>query len=445
MKKQLYCIAIGSALGGLARMGLDQAALALGLAAFWATLVVNISGSSLIGWLAGCWAHGGKRSPHPCKWHFWMTGFCGGYTTFSMFSWQVLEQLQNREGLLAGYHAAGSVGISLLGAALGFSLGQRSREKPEAEWNAPIRYYDREGKTLNTESIYGEGFLRWAYGTVMGRLTVRLVVKRLLFSRWYGWRMSQPVSRKRIAPFIEKYELDSAEFMKSVNEFSHFNDFFWRRLKANARPIAQAELATEGQGQAVRHEPVIFPADGRHLVISEVDTANLFYIKGQRFDLAAFIGDKSLAKDFAGGSMLISRLCPVDYHRFHFPVTGEAAAAQLLPGSLSSVSPLALRRRLSILWENRRERTLIQTKSFGNVLLFEIGATCVGGIHQCYTPGRVESGTEKGYFSFGGSCVVTLFQKGRITFDSDLLEQSAAGIESYGRMGERCAIKSQEI
>lgn len=437
MKKQLYCIAIGSALGGLARMGLDQVALVLGLAALWATLLVNISGSVLIGWLAGCWSHGGEASPHPCKWHFWMTGFCGGYTTFSMFSWQVLEQLQNGEGLIAGYYAAGSVGISLFGTALGFSLGQRGGPKPEAEWNAPIRYYDREGKILHTESIYGEGFLRWAYGTVMGRLTVSLIVKRLLFSRWYGWRMSQPISRKRIAPFIEQYQLDSTEFVKSVNDFAHFNDFFWRRLKTSARPIARAQ--TGGNAQ------VIFPADGRHLVIPKVDTATLFYIKGQSFDLAAFIGDKSLAKDFEGGAMLISRLCPVDYHRFHFPVTGDAATAQLLPGSLSSVSPLALRRRLSILWENRRERTRIQTNCFGDVLLFEIGATCVGGIHQCYTPGVVKAGSEKGYFSFGGSCVVTLFQKGCITFDSDLLEQSVAGIESYGRMGERCAIKSHGI
>lgn len=437
MKKQLYCIAIGSALGGLARIGFDQAALALGIAAFWATLVVNISGSTLIGWLAGCWAHGGAASPNPWKWHFWMTGICGGYTTFSMFSWQVLESLQNGEGLLAGYYAAGSVGISLLGTALGFSLGQRGEPKPEAEWNASIRYYDREEKTLHTESIYGEGFLRWAYGTMMGRLTVSLIVKRLLFSRWYGWRMSQPASQKRIAPFIKQYELDSTEFMKSVNEFTHFNDFFWRRLKTAARPIASV------QEQGI--PPVIFPADGRHLVIPEVDTASLFYIKGQRFNLAAFIGDELLENKFKGGAMLISRLCPVDYHRFHFPVSGTASSAQLLPGSLSSVSPLALRRRLSILWENRRERTHIRTNSFGDVLLFEIGATCVGGIHQCYTPGMVESGTEKGYFSFGGSCVVTLFQKGFITFDSDLLEQSIMGIESYGRMGERCAIKSQSI
>jgi phosphatidylserine decarboxylase len=53
-------------------------------------------------------------------------------------------------------------------------------------------------------------------------------------------------------------------------------------------------------------------------------------------------------------------------------------------------------------------------------------------------PGRVVAkGDEKGFFSFGGSCVVTIFQRGRIRFDADLLAQSAQCIESYARMGDR--------
>jgi phosphatidylserine decarboxylase len=69
----------------------------------------------------------------------------------------------------------------------------------------------------------------------------------------------------------------------------------------------------------------------------------------------------------------------------------------------------------------------------------EVGATCVGGMHPTFTPGSaVEKGAEKGYFSFGGSCVTTIYKPGAIHFDQDLLEHAAQGREVYAKMGERC-------
>ena len=184
-----------------------------------------------------------------------------------------------------------------------------------------------------------------------------------------------------------------------------------------------------------------FPADGRHLAIENVSSADSFYIKGQRFDLAKFLGSQELAAEFEGGSMLISRLCPVDYHRYHFPVSGKAGAARILDGSLRSVSPLALRRKLSILWENRRMITEVESAAFGKMIVMEVGATCVGGMHSTFEAGsQVEKGADKGYFSFGGSCVTTVYKKGAIRFDGDLMEQAADGREVYAKMGERCGV-----
>jgi phosphatidylserine decarboxylase len=141
--------------------------------------------------------------------------------------------------------------------------------------------------------------------------------------------------------------------------------------------------------------------------------------------------------------MLISRLCPVDYHRYHFPVSGQAGSVQMLEGSLRSVSPLALRRQLSILWENRRARTVVDSPHFGKVIVMEVGATCVGGMHSTFEEGAVAKGAPKGYFSFGGSCVTTIYQNGAIQLDADLLEQAAAGREVYAKMGERCGVFSR--
>jgi phosphatidylserine decarboxylase len=185
----------------------------------------------------------------------------------------------------------------------------------------------------------------------------------------------------------------------------------------------------------------VFPADGRHLAFADVDKAGGFYVKGSTFTLGELLGDPGQASRFAGGSMLISRLCPSDYHRFHFPVAGVPSEARLVKGSLYSVSPIALRRSILYLVRNKRLVTQIETKAFGTVAMVEVGATNVGSIVEGFLPGRpVAKGDEKGMFSFGGSCVITLFERNRITIDPDLLEQSAGCVETYARMGDRLGV-----
>lgn len=311
---------------------------------------------------------------------------------------------------------------------------------------APIRYLDRASGSVKTEQIYGEKWLRFAYENPAGRFFVWLAARRAFFSRWYGWRMNMGAlsdsemrvfqllrmmfggrdSSSYVLPFITKYNLDVDEFAKSPFDYKTFNEFFYRALKPSARPIA------EGARVAV------FPADGRHMAMPNVDTASGFYVKGFKFSLAELLGDEALAKKFAGGAMLISRLCPVDYHRFHFPVAGVPNESRLINGWLYSVSPIALRRNVRYLVENKREVTLVESAEFGTVAVLEVGATNVGTIRQTFVPGRaVAKGDEKGMFAFGGSCVITLFESGRIRFDDDVVKASSEQMELYAKMGQR--------
>jgi len=303
----------------------------------------------------------------------------------------------------------------------------RVHNAPMSAPNA-ITFFNRYTGELETETIYGEGFLRWVYETPGGRAALRLLVRKAGFSRWYGWRMDRPASRARVAPFIRDYGLNPTEFLDAPESYATFNEFFYRKLKPEARPIDPAP------------DSLVFPADGRHLAIPDVSAADGFWVKGQRLDLAALLGDAELAARYAKGSLLVSRLCPVDYHRFHFPVAGTAGPGRLLNGDLSSVSPVALRRRIGILVENKRVLTGIESDVFGSVLLLEIGATCVGGIEQTYAPGPVAKGTEKGYFRFGGSMTMVLCQPGRVRFSDDLVEHGAGRREVYGRMGDRAGV-----
>ncbi|HEX3729405.1 MAG TPA: archaetidylserine decarboxylase [Opitutaceae bacterium] len=293
-------------------------------------------------------------------------------------------------------------------------------------------YFDRYARGLRTEPIYGEKWLRFAYENPAGRLALWLGVKRAWFSRWYGRKMNRPASGLKVLPFISKYGIDVDEFEKSAFDFKTFNEFFFRALRPESRPIAA------GEGVAV------LPADGRHLAFPDVDAAGGFYVKGAKFSVAELLGeppDGPTASKFAGGAMLISRLCPTDYHRFHFPVGGVPGESRPIRGFLYSVHPVALRRNIRYLVSNKREVTLIESPAFGTVAMAEVGATNVGSIKQSYVPGRpVAKGAEKGFFAFGGSCVVTLFQRGRIRFDADLVEQGAKQIETYARMGDRLGV-----
>jgi phosphatidylserine decarboxylase len=296
----------------------------------------------------------------------------------------------------------------------------------------PIDYFNRHLNRTETEEVYGEGFLRFTYANPLGALPLHAMVKRAGFSKWYGRRMNRPTSRKKIQPFIDTYGLDPSEFQDDPAAFPHFNAFFYRKLTPEARPIDP--LAD-----------VVFPADGRHLGFERASDIDSVFVKGQKFDLGRLLQDDSLASRFAEGSLVLSRLCPVDYHRFHFPCAGTPGPAHLIKGPLFSVSPIALRRRLAYLWENKRSLTRLETPDLGLVLILEIGATCVGSIHQTYTPGAaVAKGSEKGYFAFGGSSTMTFFEPGAIKLAADLLENSSEQRELYARigsaMGDRTAV-----
>ncbi len=289
-----------------------------------------------------------------------------------------------------------------------------------------IQFYNRYTREVETEVVYGEKWLRWILFNPFGQIALHAVAKRAWFSRWYGWRMSCAGSASRVKPFIERYNIAESEYVKAADEFTSFNDFFYRKLKPEARPVDAAEGS------------VVFPADGRHLGFAKASAVEGVFVKGQRFDLGKLLGDKKLADQFADGAAVFSRLCPVDYHRFHFPVAGVPGEARLINGLLQSVNPLALRDRLSILWENKRFITEIESEKFGKVLVLEIGATNVGSVNHTFVPTRpVAKGEEKGCFAFGGSATLTMFEPGRVRLDEDLLEQSAQQRELYAKVGDR--------
>lgn len=280
---------------------------------------------------------------------------------------------------------------------------------------------DRKTGKVITENNHNEAVLRFLYGHKLGAFLLFLIFKRHFFSRLVGYYFSSRFSRYHIVKVVRKLNIDLKE-AEHPDDFTSFNDFFARRLKAVNRPI----------DEHIDH--LIMPAEGRVLALNSVE--NSFLIKGYNFSLTEFLQSAELAQRYEQGAMLIVRLCPADYHRFHFPCAGIISESRVIAGSLYSVHPIALAQKNNIATLNERQISFLQSPFFGQIAYVEIGATVVGKIVQTYqSQAAVAKGEEKGYFLLGGSTVVLLFEPNTICLDKDLVENTKKGFETKCLLG----------
>ena len=288
-----------------------------------------------------------------------------------------------------------------------------------------IKVYNRSTKKYDVEKVAGETYLKWCYSSPIGMKFLELFIKKKAFSKLYGKFCDSPFSKRKISSFVKDFGIDMSLCEKNIDSFSSFNDFFTRKLKPKARPIeTNSDILTS-------------PGDGRLIAMSNIDLDNLVQVKGLTYSLKDLIGDTKIAEKYAGGVCLILRLCPTDYHRFHFVDSGICTETKKIDGAYYSVNPIALEKIPKLFCQNKREWSILKSENFDDVLCIEVGATCVGTIIQTYNPNtRVSKGEEKGYFKFGGSTTILFFKKDTVEIDKDILEHSFLGIETQVLMGE---------
>lgn len=290
-----------------------------------------------------------------------------------------------------------------------------------------IKFIDRKTGKIQQETPPGEAFLKLLYNNPFGKMAILPIAKRKFLSSWYGKKMNKPSSVKKIEGFVQQLNINMEEAEKSVSEYSSFNDFFYRKLKPEARPI---------------DSDFISPGDGKLLAFEDVSDIHNFFIKGRGFTLKEFLNNDSLAKKHKNSSLLILRLAPNDYHRYHFPYAGIPSEMTKIKGDYFSVSPYALASNFTkVFCENKREYCILSTKEKGDIIVAPVGATMVGTIIETYTSNsEIQKGDEMGYFAFGGSTIVLLVDKDKITIDADILENTKNRIETFVKMGEKIGI-----
>ncbi|PKU66688.1 phosphatidylserine decarboxylase proenzyme 2 [Dendrobium catenatum] len=301
-----------------------------------------------------------------------------------------------------------------------------------------ILVFDRRTRRL-VEEIIDEKIvlsMRAIYQSKVGLKLIDKGAKDLLqsISEKQGRRMNSAESAKEIPKFIEffKDQINIDEIKHPIDSFKTFNEFFIRELKPGARPIAYED-----------HDDIaICAADCRLMAFESVDDSLRLWIKGRKFSVQGLLGAELSSNNFIQGSLVIFRLAPQDYHRFHVPVSGVIEAFVDIPGSLYTVNPIAVNSKYcNVFTENKRVVSIISTSKFGKVAFIAIGATMVGSITFIKKKGDyVHKGDEFGYFSFGGSTVICMFEKDSIDLDEDLIGNSERSLETLVSVGMKLGV-----
>lgn len=260
--------------------------------------------------------------------------------------------------------------------------------------------------------------LPFLYETAPGRFLLRGLTHPAI-SKIAGAFLDTRASTVLIHSYARKYHIDLSLY--EPVQYRSFNQFFTRKIRPENRPFAMGE-----------HD-LPSPCDGK-LTVFPITPDAQFTVKGQTYTLGTLLRDETLAAQFEGGYCFIFRLTVDDYHRYHYLDSGTKGENIYLPGKLHTVRPIALLNR-PVFCENSREYTVLHTDHFGTVVQVEVGALMVGRICNLHGAGPIQRGAEKGRFEFGGSTVITLFQKDTVQPAPTFLARTAADQETPVQCG----------
>ena len=273
-------------------------------------------------------------------------------------------------------------------------------------------YIDLQGKKVSNITNQDK-LLSFLYTNIFGRMLLKPLIQPQV-SKLAGRYLSSAHSKWLISKFIERNEINMDIYEEC--DYSSFNDFFTRKIKPDCRPVPE-DL-----------DVLISPCDCLATVYP-IQENTTFSIKNTEYTLRSLLRSPRLAKRFHGGYAYVLRLTVEDYHRYLYSVSGKQSKNYHIDGTFHTVNPIA-NDYLPIYKENTREYTVIRSKEFGDVLQMEVGALLVGKISNHKQSTVVTRGEEKGFFEYGGSTIVVLTQKGRVTPRSDLLTNSKNGYET---------------
>lgn len=256
-----------------------------------------------------------------------------------------------------------------------------------------------------------------------------------------------PLIRKPlIRLFARHFNISLAEAeIENPEEFSSFNDFFTRALKADARPIN------------TDNNVWVSPVDAQVSQFGAIEDGQIIQAKKHNYSLTNLFGsDKEMASRYKGGSFMTLYLSPSDYHRIHMPRAARLVKTTFVPGRLYSVNQLTADNVRGLFAKN--ERLICEFESpDGNFTMVLVGAMIVASIETTWAgviaplrkrilqtdfknikPIAFEKGEEMGRFKLGSTVILT-FEPDQINFEENI------ALNTKIKLGEAIAHKRNKV
>lgn len=300
------------------------------------------------------------------------------------------------------------------------------------------QYIERNSKQVRTESLICDRIIKFFYSSFKERMP--WLLNALTSSRtssllgYLNYDCPMRPSLNGTKNLVRKLGIDLSESIDPPETFNTYRKIFERKIRYwELRPLPDESNSA------------VSPADSKMLAGSFY-SQHILFIKEKFFDFKELISDRSLwdsrtrwIDEFKNGDFAIFRLTPEKYHYNHTPVAGKVLDIYEISGRYHSCNPGAVIEVASPFSKNKRVVTVIDTNvkggtGLGLVAMIEIVALMIGDIVQSYSEDRYDNpvgidpgmflkrGRPKSLFRPGSSVVVLIFQKDRIRFSNDILQ-----------------------
>ena len=308
-----------------------------------------------------------------------------------------------REALESAIRTADLKGFENMGRLLD-QLDDMVATVPNAEQHRPPREFDLLyiiNQAPNDQLNRDESFIAWMKKNTEAR----------------GHFMDTPESAARVSSYraLPNWHLD--DYTSGPSGWMTFNQFFAREVKPGKRPIAEPS----------NDKVIVSPADSVFEGTWDIDANSKVTVKGVTWPIAKLLVGSPYQDAFKNGIYTHTFLNANDYHRYHVPVAGEVKEVRKIQGR---VYMDVIRRPDGSLqaidgdtYQYNQERGLIVIDSpqVGLVAVLPIGMGPISSVNLTPEVGsRLQKGDEFGYFMFGGSDVVMLFQNKNVVIDAEV-------------------------
>ncbi len=258
--------------------------------------------------------------------------------------------------------------------------------------------------------------------------------KNKLFSEWnhkfikdLGKFLDTPESAEGLATFYTDPNYHIEDYYEGPSGWLTFNQFFARNFRPGKRPVAG--LCDDNI--------IVSPADSKFHGSWKITEDAEIIVKGVKHSVMELLDGSPYLDHFKGGTFMHSYLSAHDYHRFHVPVRGIVKEARVITGEVVLNVVMNPDGSLDMVdgtgYQFTQERGLIIMESpFGLVAILPIGMGQVSSVTMTAEEGvELRKGEEFGYFQFGGSDIIILFEPGKVEITAD--------IDTHYKVGEAIA------